>query len=136
MDAQQRRVYAAAAQLRELLNDKCPRCQAVFLDFTGCCALTCPRCNCGFCAWCLQDCGADAHQHVAGCRSNLAPGRSVFATEALWHQGRVKRRHEAAWELLSSLPREGGVARLVVAATRAELEEVGLGELVAAYSQQ
>ena len=48
MDERQRRLDGVTTQLRELLNDKCPRCLAVFLDFTGCCALRCPRCACGF----------------------------------------------------------------------------------------
>ena len=36
------------------------------LPFNGCFALTCSRqgCGCGFCAYCLQDCGGDAHAHV------------------------------------------------------------------------
>ena len=38
-----------------------------FLDFEGCFALKCLSCDCGFCAYCLQNCGNDAraHEHVA-----------------------------------------------------------------------
>ena len=56
MDEQQRRVHAKAREVCELLTDACPRCKQAFLDFNGCCALTCSRCPCGFCAWCLQVC--------------------------------------------------------------------------------
>ena len=131
MDARQRLVHGAATQLRELLNDKCPRCQTVFLDFTGCCALTCRRCGCGFCAWCLADCGGDAHQHVAHCPHNLAPGRNLFATEAQWEEGRRQRRQQAVTALLSGLPRD--VARSVVEATQGELADVGLQAVAAAF---
>ncbi len=64
----------AAAKLRlkivdEVLCLKCPRCKFAFVDFSGCFALTCgnKNCRCGFCAWCLKDCGQDAHTHVARC---------------------------------------------------------------------
>ncbi|KAK7248134.1 hypothetical protein SO694_00080170 [Aureococcus anophagefferens] len=47
-----------------------------FADFNGCFALTCsrPGCGCGFCAYCLQDCGKDAHEHVRHCRKHGATG--------------------------------------------------------------
>jgi hypothetical protein len=53
-----------------LLELSCPRCKRRFFDFDGCFALTCSGnggCGCGFCAYCLEDCGADAHKHVAAC---------------------------------------------------------------------
>ncbi|KAG8462182.1 hypothetical protein KFE25_011632 [Diacronema lutheri] len=52
-----------------ILTLRCPRCRQAFVDFSGCFALTCSRqgCGCGFCAWCLADCGADAHKHVSAC---------------------------------------------------------------------
>lgn len=33
-----------------------------------------PRCNAGFCFFCLQDCGTDAHSHVRTCTRNPNPG--------------------------------------------------------------
>ena len=128
MDARQRRVYGAAMQLREALTDRCPRCGAAFLDFSGCCALSCFRCGCGFCAWCLADCGRDAHRQLANCQRNLAPGRNVFASEALWQQGRRQRRQEAATALLQPLPVDE--ARSVVEEVRQELVDVGLQAVV------
>jgi hypothetical protein len=53
-----------------LLELSCPRCKRRFFDFEGCFALTCSGeggCGCAFCAYCLQDCGRDAHNHVAAC---------------------------------------------------------------------
>jgi hypothetical protein len=131
MDEEQRRVHAASIQLRELLNEQCPRCGAAFLDFNGCCALTCHRCNCGFCAWCLKDCGADAHTHVARCDLNLEPGHGVFSSERLVEEGRRARRHGAAVTFLSGLTKE--VAAEVSAAVSQELNDVGLVELVALF---
>lgn len=45
----------------------CPRCTQAFLDFSGCFALTCARCGAGICAYCLTDCGKDAHAHIGQC---------------------------------------------------------------------
>ena len=47
-----------------------------FVDFEGCCALTCgvERCRAAFCFFCLEDCGTDAHGHVVRCPKNLNPG--------------------------------------------------------------
>jgi hypothetical protein len=58
-----------------ILTLKCPRaqCGRAFLDYAGCMALYC-QCGCGFCAWCLADCGADAHPHVLQCPHNLQRG--------------------------------------------------------------
>ena len=48
----------------DVLTLRCPRadCRKAFVDFTGCFALICSSvtCRCGFCAWCLKDCGTDA----------------------------------------------------------------------------
>ncbi len=65
----------------DILNLQCPRCHTVFVDFEGCFALTCskPNCQAGFCAWCLQDCDADAHRHVANCPENSTLSE-VFGT--------------------------------------------------------
>ena len=57
-----------------ILTLKCPRCEAAFVDFNGCFALACHRCQCGFCAYCLADCGGDAHAHVAACPHGLQDG--------------------------------------------------------------
>jgi hypothetical protein len=64
----------------DILTLKCPRCGAAFLDFTGCCALRCGTCPCAFWAWCLKDCGNDAHEHVMNhCTSKPKGHRDYFA---------------------------------------------------------
>ena len=57
----------------KILTLSCPRCGQAFIDFDGCCALTCSRqgCKCAFCAFCLEDCGDDAHTHVKQCGGNF-----------------------------------------------------------------
>jgi hypothetical protein len=65
LDERERRLHLACRHVREeVLTLKCPRCHQAFLDFNGCFALSCSRCDCGFCAWCLADCGEDAHAHI------------------------------------------------------------------------
>ena len=61
----------------DIMNLKCPRCRNPFLDFEGCFALTCSNgsCNCPFCAFCLKDCGKDAHEHVSNCKLNPSKGQ-------------------------------------------------------------
>ena len=46
----------------------CPRCTQAFVDFSGCFALLCSRCNAGICAYCIADCGRDAHAHIGNCQ--------------------------------------------------------------------
>ena len=45
-------------------------------------------CRAGICAWCLADCGADAHQHVANCPHALHDRQDnpVFGVLAQFHQ--------------------------------------------------
>jgi hypothetical protein len=78
MDEFERNVELLRKQIIEkIFSLHCPRCETVFMDFEGCFALTCGanRCHAGFCAWCLQDCGEDAHSHVPNCRLNARPGQ-------------------------------------------------------------
>ena len=64
---------------------RCPKCRGVFGQFTGCAALTCAYagCNAHFCAFCLADCGGDAHPHVRTCRLNPKQNE-YFVSEAEW----------------------------------------------------
>lgn len=78
-DAFERKVATAVKHVTEsVLQCTCPRCSQVYLDFDGCCALKCPKCACGFCAWCNEDCGADAHRHVAHCKRKAKGSKDPF----------------------------------------------------------
>jgi len=75
-----------------ILTLKCPRCSRAFVDFTGCMALTCSA-GCKFCAWCLVDCGSDAHAHVQMCPLNLLNRGSYGGSEEQFksvHRDRVR----------------------------------------------
>ena len=98
-----------------------------------CCSLYCSRCPCSFCAWCLQDCGADAHAHVANCRLNMAPGRDVFASEDAWRRGRTNSKREAVTAYLAGL--DGGLAGRVAAAVAQDLRDVQLGDVVDRFAR-
>jgi hypothetical protein len=101
--------------VERLLTLACPRCSAAFLDFTGCFALTCHRCRCGFCAWCLADCGTDAHAHVPGCLHNGAQGRSVYGRAEAFALGQRQRRRRMVLEYLATLEDERLRVRVVAA---------------------
>jgi hypothetical protein len=131
MDERSRKVEAAVHQLRDVLCDHCPRCGQVFVDFTGCFALTCGKCSCAFCAWCLADCGADAHGHVVRCQHNLNPRKDVFSTRALFEEGRRLRQMRTAEQFLQRL--EPVIAKEVTAHCRQDLHDAGLGRLVACF---
>jgi hypothetical protein len=133
MDEQQRRVYAKKREVCDLLTDACPRCKQAFFDFNGCCALVCSRCPCGFCAWCLEDCGTDAHRHVANCRHNLAPGRNLFASEGAWKEGRIRIKRDAVTRFLRGL--DAKLAKEVARAVERELRDVGLGDVAALFNK-
>lgn len=85
-------------QIQELvLTLTCPRCSAAFWDFAGCLALHCHRCHCAFCGLCLQDCGADAHEHVRKCPERsfeYGPADAYFMPITQWQnfQNSRKRR--------------------------------------------
>ena len=51
----------------KILTSSCPRCSQAFVDYSGCGHLTCSRCGCGFCAYCLNE---SSHSHHHGCQGN------------------------------------------------------------------
>ena len=101
---QERRALAARRHIEEMMDLRCPRCGSVFDQFVGCAALTCAAANCGagFCAFCLTDCGSDAHAHVRECRLN--PKRNeYFVSEAEWARvvdGQRREKLQAYWATL------------------------------------
>jgi hypothetical protein len=84
-----------------VLNDVCPRCKVAFLYESGCLALSCPKCKCGFCAFCMTDQGDDAHTHCAGCQHNFI-NREIFAPKGfaggeVAFFAEVQRRRKTRW---------------------------------------
>jgi hypothetical protein len=82
--------------IREIFELRCPNCGQVFVDFTGCFALTCsrPTCQTGFCGWCLENCGdsEQTHKHVIECKEKERGAHGYFGKEELFVQCHQKRR--------------------------------------------
>lgn len=106
-----------------ILTLKCPRCDTAFMDFDGCYALICHRCSCGFCAFCLADCGTDAHAHVASCKFNKPSGGYGNGPQE-FNEAQKKRRERMVTEFLKTL--DAGVRTKVLAACEKNLEELEL----------
>ena len=93
LSEEQRAVLAARKHIEEqILTLHCPRCKAAFLDFAGCCALTCHRCPCRFCAWCGADCGTDAHEHAGNCGAKPADACGLFPNPDQLARGQMQHR--------------------------------------------
>ena len=135
MNEVEKRVADARKHVIErILQLSCPRCGQAFpevldgdLGFRGCFALTCVRqgCGCGFCAYCFEDCGHDAHAHVrADCRCPHNeglfphPAAQKFALSNRW------RREFKLRSFLKTMPEELR-PQLVVEVAR-ELLDLGL----------
>ena len=102
LDEQARKVHVARKHIiEEILTLKCPRCSLAFLNFDACFALKCNGCPCHFCAYCLKDCGDDAHGHVANCPHNIAPGKNVFADQHTFDRAQKDRKTRLLKEYMS-----------------------------------
>lgn len=112
--------------LEELLTLHCPRssCRAELVEFEGSFALTCQTCMCGFCGWCLKDCGQDAHTHVKGCPRSLSPGGYYGTQEQFHHVHRTRHGLELS-TYLSTI--EDGVLRAdVMVIVSKDLSDLGI----------
>ena len=129
LSARQLRIESAVRHIQDnLLTLCCPRCKTCFVDFDACFALVCRSCACGFCAWCLRDCGADAHSHVAHCPNNLAPGRALFSTQALFAKAHQIRQHGLVKQYIQSMPQDVGLE--VLKLLEVNLRNCGLQSLL------
>lgn len=118
-DVQQHRRYV----VESILTLKCPRCNAAFIDFIGCFALTCATDGAAFCAYCLEDCGDDAHAHVGQCPHN--PTGDLFAPLETFHNAQRQRRVRMLQEYLEAIPSNELRGR-VIAACDADLRDLGI----------
>lgn len=91
----------------DIFTLKCPRCKMAFLDYDNCSAITCGACKCGFCSYCLEDCGKDAHQHFYKNGSKCpAEGGPLFIAYNLWQEYQNRRKERLLCEFLASLPED------------------------------
>lgn len=122
--------------IERILQMACPRCGQAYPEilngemvFDGCFALTCQRqgCGCGFCAYCLKDCGRDAHAHVnahpkcSPLNTGLFPNNPV----ATFRAANKQRRQRELGAFLARMPDATERAALVVEVSR-ELTDLGL----------
>jgi hypothetical protein len=110
----------------KILTLSCPRCSQAFIEFEGCFALTCSRqgCGCGFCAYCLKDCDADAHQHVAICPQNTT--RDVFGSKEVFEQAQKARRERVVHEYLQESNFSTGTRQRLIKMCMNEFTDIGL----------
>lgn len=128
MDAKRRQIELAKLHITAtVLVDHCPACNAAFFDFTGCFAVSCNSCPAGFCAWCLEHCGTDAHQHVLHCRLNLNPN-TYYGTNVQFEQVRRTRWRQRVLAHLNTLVAD--IRADVVAAAARDLNDIGLQDVV------
>jgi len=116
--------------VEEILTLKCPRCYAAFLDFDGCFALTCSNCKCGFCGWCLTDCGRDAHPHLLSCSSKPKEARNetYFGTSQQFQGAQRKRRRQELIRFLRTLDC-GEEQRAALKSIAQDLQDLGLTDV-------
>ena len=121
--ADELRVEQTVRHIQErILTLHCPRCEAAFLDFNGCFALTCHRCRAGFCAYCLMDCGADAHAHVVQCPHRLQEGYG--GDQAQFAQAQRERRQRMVREYLGTVGAD--IRARVMAACQRDFDDLEL----------
>ena len=63
--------------MQVISNTLCPRCHVAIQYEGDCLAMKCNNCMCGFCSFCMEDQGDDAHTHCAGCKYNSL-NRAIF----------------------------------------------------------
>eukprot|EP00953_Heterococcus_sp_UTEX-ZZ885_P039581 20289-Heterococcus_DN1.PRE.1 len=125
LQAAQSGVAKARAHIIDtILTLQCPRCTKAFDSFEGCFALLCRDseghgCGAAFCAYCLHDCGRDAHAHVAVCAHNTAPRKEVFGTVHMFEAVQRARRQQLVQQYLQTLP-----ARLRELVQRATVQDL------------
>jgi hypothetical protein len=111
--------------LEDIFTLKCPRCRKAFLDFEGCFALKCSSCPCAFCAWCLSDCGDDAHPHVRSCALKPKdPGRTYFGTKKEFEESAKSRIIKELNAYLSS--KEPAVRIVIRASLTDDLKDIDI----------
>ena len=126
MDERSRIVYSKRRHISEnILNCCCPRCGQVFLDFSDCFAVKCSRCPCAFCAWCLADCGDDAHEHVKQCPFKTNAD-DYFGSTDEFDAAQRRRRIRDIRTYLSKLEKD--IAKDVLLAIRSDLQALDLDQ--------
>ena len=108
----------------DILTLRCPRCRQAFLDFDGCFSIRCSICPCSFCGWCLEDCGTDAHSHVAKCPSKPFGANLYFGTHQQFNTAQNVKRRTDVKQFLAALSESERAVTLE--AIQKDLDDLGL----------
>jgi len=110
-----------------LLTLRCPNsaCEAAFVDFDGCAALKCSSCRTAFCAYCLENCGADAHYHVWACRKSHIGQSGHWVTKREFESCQRKRRQRLVGEYLKGIADADERAE-VLRSVEKDLKDIGI----------
>jgi hypothetical protein len=113
--------------VNSILTLQCPSCAKAFDNFDGCFALMCQDegghgCRAGFCAYCLELCGTNAHAHVGTCTFNSS--RSVHGSISRFHAVQRVRRRRLVLEYLQTLAEP--LREQVQLAIAADLQDLGI----------
>lgn len=106
-----------------ILNLSCPNCNLAFFEFTGCAAVFCDKCKCGFCGLCLRNCGTDAHAHVVKCSKN--PGGNFFVTESALNEIHRSMRKQKIQDFVAKIEKPS-IRNKVCIAIRKDLIDLGI----------
>merc|ERR1712218_320546 len=131
MTEEQRKIEIARRDIESILNLKCPKCKAVFLDFEGCMSVRCGRIGCGisFCGWCQKDCGNNAHAHAAECNAPAEAGEigGLYGEKDVWMRVQKKRHQRAVTDYILKLPEH--IRSRVALACRQILLDAGISDV-------
>jgi hypothetical protein len=112
-------------QISEILTNHCPHCNAVFLEWEGCAAVTCASCRGSFCGGCLTAQRNDSvcHAHVLVCSQN--PGKSYWISPEQVDKAHRQIRVRKLKELFLAMPK-GELKRRVLQRCEADLRDVNI----------
>lgn len=140
LSEEERRLRATRNHIIEcVLQLACPRCGQAYPEILDgkmvfqedqCFALKCQSCSCPFCAYCLKDCGMDAHGHVMDkvCSPvNKGPDAGLFPKKPLetFRAAQKWRRKCGIKDILAGIP-VATERRLVVVEISRELKDLDL----------
>lgn len=110
-----------------ILTLKCPRCKLAFLDYSGCSAVVCAGCACGFCSYCLEDCGKDAHEHFYKTGKSICPkeGGPIFVDALVWNGYQKARKERMLMCYLAKIP-EIALRKKIAAGVAPDAKDLGV----------
>jgi len=119
-------VMIAQRARNEALNLKCPHCQTVYAEFTGCMALMCESCKQSFCAYCHKACSDSrgTHEHVRVCDMNETDNGSYYASTEQIKRGQKKFRIKQLKKFLREHKKE--IQNATIIELQQDLDDLGI----------